>query len=405
MSGALPMSRFRVLELGAAVAAPFCCSLLADAGAEVIKVETAKRPDNLRGNWPMHQGVTNREHSYYYNIMNRNKLGLTLDLTRTEGRETFLSLVSISDVVVENFAAGTMARLGLPFEALRRANPGVIMLSMSGFGATGPAKDYIAYGMLLEAVTGMAWLGGYESGPPVHSAFVYTDYCSAMYAANLVLGALLGRSATGEGACFDLSQAEVSLHLAPDAVLEAAVNGSVPQKREDRDEFVPVHGVYPCEGNDAWIAIAARTEGQWNGLCEAMGRPAWTGRLEFAGPAQRTAHQGELNGRIAHWTRQGTPAAAVAALQRHGVPARPVNNIRQVMEDPQIKARGAFQPNPHPIIGAPPAYASPVVMDGVPRTIRRGAPLWGEHNDHICRDLLGLSHRDVARLVESQALS
>ncbi len=406
----LPLSQVRVLELGAAVAAPFSASLLADAGAQVIKFETERRPDNLRGNWPMHEGVAGRERSFYWHLMNRNKLELTLDLVQPAGRATFLDLVGISDVVVENFSAGTMERLGVPYAVLRRVNPALVMVSLSGFGATGPARSYVGYGPLVEAVTGFASLGGYAGGPPVHSAFVYTDYVSAVYAANLILAGLMERASTGRGVYFDLSQAEVALNAIPEAVLEYAVNGSIPQKREDRDEFVPVHGVYPClgypdrSGSDRWVALAARTEDEWLGLCRAMGRPAWTRRPEFAGPAQRAAHRDALDRRIAGWTGRRTAAEAAALLRRHGVPASPVNNIQQTMDDPQIQARGAFQENRHPVIGVRPAYASPVFIEGVPRAIRSHGPLWGEHNDYVCRELLGLPQEALSRLGAAKAL-
>ena len=399
-----PLARFRVVELGAAIAAPYCASLLADAGAQVIKIETERRPDNLRGNFPMHEGIAGRDRSLYYHIINRNKLGLTLDLGRPEGRALFMDLVRISDVVVENFAAGTMERLGVDYDSLRAVNPGIVMVSSSGFGATGPASGHIAYGPLLEGASGFASLNGYAGGPPMHSTFVYTDYLSAMYAVNLIMAALLERTDTGRGAYFDLAQAEVALNAIPEAVLACAVNGALPVKMENRDEFVSVHGVYPCHGEDKWVALAARTEEEWRGLCLALEQPELGRRREFAGPAERAAHRDALDQQIASWTRGRSAAEAAAALQRHGVAAKPVYDIHEVMQDPHIRERGAFQDNPHPVIGVRRAYASPINIDGVPRTIARGAPLWGEHNGYVCSDLLGLAAADVERLARAGAI-
>ena len=396
--------RVRVLELGAAIASPFCCALLADAGAEVYKIETERRPDNLRANWPMAGGEAGLDRSYYYNLVNRGKRGLTLDLTKAEGRAAFLDLVRLSDVVVENFTAGTMHRLGLPYDVIRRANPSIVMLSLSGFGATGPSRDHVAYGPLLEAVTGMANLGGYRGGPPTHSAFVFTDYCSAMYGAVLVLSALHECMETGRGCYFDISQAEVALNLIPDAVHSYGVNGVLPGKQENRDAFVSVHGVYPCQGNDQWIVVAARTDDDWRRLCRAMGSPAWTRRAEFATPASRAAHAEDLDKRIARWTKRWPREEAIDLLQRHGVASGHVNTIADAVNDPHLQARGAYQVNRHPVVGDPLAYASPFNISGMPRAIRHGAPLWGQHNDLVTRDLVGLTHSQAAALTAAQAL-
>ena len=287
----MPLAHLRVIELGTAIASPYATSLLADAGAQVIKIETERRPDNLRHNFPMLDGVGGLNRSFYFNIVNRNKLGLTLDLLHPDGRAQLLKLVGISDVVIENFAAGTMERMGIPYAVLRKANPGIVHVSLSGFGATGPTKNYVAYGPLLESVTGFAMLGGYQGGPPSNSAFVYTDYVSAMYGATLTLAGLARRQETGEGAYFDVSQAEVTFNAIPDAFLQYAVNGSIPQKRENRDEFIPVHGVYHCKGLEQWVTLGARTEEEWDALCKAIGDPAWARDTMFATPASRVANQ------------------------------------------------------------------------------------------------------------------
>jgi crotonobetainyl-CoA:carnitine CoA-transferase CaiB-like acyl-CoA transferase len=347
-------------------------------------------------------GVAGRDRSYYYSLMNRNKFGATLDLTTEAGRATFLDLVAVSDALIENFAAGTMQRLGLSYERLRRVNPGLVMVSLSGFGATGPAKDYIAYGPLLEAVSGMAALAGYAARPPTNSAYVYTDYLSGMCGGGLLLAGLLRRLETGQGAYFDLSQLEVSLNAIPDAVLAWCANRSLPRKKENRDEFAAIHGAFPCSGQDQWVALVVRTEEEWRDLCRAMGDPEWT--REFASPVRRQARLLELERRIAEWTRQRTPAEAVQALQAQDVAAAEVNSVGAALAEPHLKERGAFQDNLHPVTGMQPAYASPINMSGVPRAIRRHAPLWGEHNGYLVRELLGCSPAEVERLAETGAL-
>jgi len=406
----LPLAGLRVIELGAAIASPFGAALLADAGAEVIKVETEKRPDNLRGNWPMAGGEPGRERSYYYNQVNRHTLGLTLDLTTTSGKDIFLQLARVSDVVVENFSFGTMERLGVPYDLIREANPSIIMLSLNGFGDSGPAKNNIAYGPLLEAITGMASLGGYRDGPPVHSAFVYTDYVSAMVGATLMLSALHRRNETGQGAYFNVAQAEVALNAIPEALLQQAVNGTLPTKMEDQDDFVPVHGSFPCRNDstdrdDSWIAIAIRTDTQWKGLGAAAGQPNWASDDRFATEAGRRDHAEAIKAHITRWTRGLNKQAAADLLRTHGVPAASIDHIRDVIQNPHLIQRGSFQRVLHPVIGEAWTYASPLNIEGLPREIRRGAPLWAEHNGHICHDILGLSNNEVSELVERGGLA
>lgn len=400
----MPLAHLRVIELGTAIASPYATSLLADAGAEVIKIETERRPDNLRHNFPMLDGVGGLNRSFYFNIVNRNKRGLTLDLLHPEGRARFLTLVSISDVVIENFAAGTMERMGIPYGELRKANPGIVHVSLSGFGATGPTKNYVAYGPLLESVTGFAMLGGYDGGPPSNSAFVYTDYVSAMYGATLALAGLARRQETGEGAYFDVSQAEVTFNAIPDAFLQYAVNGSIPQKRENRDEFIPVHGVFHCKDLEQWVTLGARTEEEWDALCKAMGNPAWARDPKFATPASRAANQDDLHRHIEAWTRQRTPQEATALLQQHGVASAPVYNIQQAREDAHFRERGIWQEITHPVIGKRPGYSSPASIHGVPRSIPKASPLWAQDNAFIYAELLGMSQAEIKRLTEAKAL-
>ena len=382
-ASALPLTGLRVIELGAAIASPFGAATLADAGAEVIKIETAKRPDNLRSNWPMAGGEAGPERSYYYNQVNRHAKSLTLDLTTGEGRDAFLRLVALSDIVVENFAAGTMERLGVPYEVIRRANPSIIMLSLNGFGDTGPARDFIAYGPLLEAVTGMAGLGGYE-GRSAHPLDFRLHRLRLRHGrrdldARRAAPALRDRRRR-------LSQRGTSrgrLHTMPEPILDCALNGVLPAKPEDRDPFVAVHGSFRClgedEADDSWVAIAVRTDAHYHGLKEAMGRPAWAEDLRFATDEGRRAHASEIAERVAQWTRRLPKREAGETLRKHGVPAAAVNHVRDTLEDPHLQARGSLQRVRHPVIGEAWTYPSPLNLEGVPREIRRGAPLWGEH--------------------------
>lgn len=401
----LPLKNVRVIELGAAIASPYQTSMYADMGAEVIKMETEKRPDNIRYTNPWVGEKRDLDASYYFNKLNRNKLGLLLDLRKEEAKGIFKQIVSVTDIVVENFAAGTMDSLGLGYNELRKYRPDLIMISLSGFGATGPDRSFVAYGPVLEGVGGIMNLNGWKDGPPEICPFSYTDYVSALYASQLVMSALYRRRITGQGLHADISEAQVATNAIPATFYDGAVNGRMWSRNGSRTLHHAIHEFFPCKGNDDWIAISIRDEAEWQAFCKATGDAEWTRRPEFATEASRLQRQDELERLVGQWTATITRDEAFALLQRHGVSAGPMYSIKEVTEGKHTIARKTYLPDPHPITKDRRIAASTIRLAGAPREIFRPAPLWGQHNPYVSLELLGFAPAEAERLKASGVFS
>ena len=401
----LPLKNIRVIELGAALASPYQTSLYADMGAEVIKMETAKRPDNLRYTMPVQDDIPGLDRSIYFNKVNRNKLGLLLDLRKDESKKIFKQLVAISDIVVENFAAGTMDSLGLGFSELRKHRPDLIMISLSGYGATGPHKSFVAYGPVLEGIGGIMQLNGWKDGPPEICPFSYTDYISALYGSQLALSAVYRKRLTGQGLYADISEAQVATNAIPAAFYDGAVNGHIWMRDGSRTPYQAIHEFFRCKGDDQWIAISVRDDRDWKAFCDATGNAEWTRRPDFATETGRLQHRDELEKLVAQWTATLTCDDAVSLLQRHGIPSSRMLSIKDVVEDKHVQARNVYLPDPHPVTKGRRIAGSTIRMAGVPREIFRHAPLWGEHNAYVSLELLGFAPDQTERLNASGVFS
>ncbi len=399
----------RIVEHGQLLAVPFAARLLADLGAEVIKVESAVRldshrqttyPDNEPGERFWDRGGT------FYSE-NRGKLGMTLDLRHPDAVAAFRDLVRVSDVVMENFTPRVMRAFGLDYEALRQVRPDVIMLSSTGYGHSGPWANFRAVGPTTEAASGLAAVTGYPGGAPVMADIPYTDYVAAEQAVLAILLALYRRRRTGRGGCIDLSQVEAQAALAGELFLDAAANGTPATPRGNRHPVMAPHGFFPCSGDDRWIAIAVSSDAEWRGLQAAMDGPAWAADPRYETAAGRLKHTGELEERLSEWTRGHESMALMRLLQARGVPAGAVLDARDLVTNEQLRARGFFEWAEHP----PETGIEPKPYPGVPwrfsasdRGARRPAPALGEHNEHVLRDVLGYSAARVAEVSASGAL-
>ncbi len=406
----LPLEGIRVIDLGIAWAGPHCTQILADMGAETIRIENPRNPDTRGPAKPppgagrMYPNKEPGEHPWNRNAMfnerHRNKYSLTLDLGHAKGKEVFKELVRISDAVVENFSVGVMRSFGLDYPVLVELNPRIVMISMSGHGATGPESRYRSYGSTLEMLSGSAMLTGYADGQPMHSGNYYPDPAAGMLAAGLVVTALLNRQNTGKGQFIDLSQRELSTHLIGDAFMDYSMNSRLsPRIGNGHPTMVP-HGCYRCKGEDMWIAIAVSSDREWRALCEVMGRSELAEDERFADIVRRYQNQDEIDREVETWTLQQDHCEATRALQDAGVPAGAVLTAPELLADPHLNQRDFFEVVTHPEAGTFPLRGMIWKFSKTPGNIRKPAPCLGEHNEYVLGQLLGMPKEQIDRLYE-----
>ncbi|MEE9198170.1 MAG: CoA transferase, partial [Dehalococcoidia bacterium] len=331
------------------------------------------------------------------------KLGVTIDLKNPEGVEQARRLIAISDVVVENYSPRVMKGFGLDYASLIQLKPDIIYLALSGFGATGPDRDNVLYGEGQVALNGLSSLTGYAGGEPLPLPIPYPDPVGAMHGLIAVLAALRHRNDTGEGQYIDISQWESAMCLMPEGLLEYTMNQRVPPRIGNRDQLMAPHGCYPCRGEDKWIAIAVGTEEEWGALCRAIGRPDLIVDQRYATLMDRRKRQDELDEIIAGWTAQHPPYEAMEVLQKAGVAATPSLNNEEAVKEPHLNQRGFFVEVDHPATGPRVHPGLPFRFGESPIPIKR-APLLGEHNGYVFRQLLGFTPGEVARLEKEGVL-
>ncbi|MDO8612476.1 MAG: CoA transferase [Dehalococcoidia bacterium] len=401
----LPLYGVRILDLTMAWAGPYATRLLGDMGAEVIKVEAVNNWDLLRsftGQPPTVERVWDK--SPYFNHVNRDKYGCVLDLSQEKGRELFLRLAEISDVVIENFRAEVMDNLGLTYEALSAVNPQLIVVSMPGHGRIGPERGFIAYGTNVEQLSGLCHLTGYEGGPPQKTGISYGDPVAGIAAAGAIALALWDRRRSGRGQYVEVAQRENLINMIGEQVVAYSMTGREPPRRGNRDSSMAPHGCYPCRGDDQWLTIACEDDAQFAALCRAMGRPELASDARFADVVSRYRNQEALDGEIARWTRERSKEEAAAALQAAEVPASPVLSAPDVFEDAHLRSRGFFESVSHAVAGAWEVEGPHWRFSESPAHIRLPAPAFGEHNGYVFRELLGLSEEEIAEL-EAQGVT
>lgn len=341
----------------------------------------------------------------YYNEVNRNKYAITLDLTKPLGVQVFKKLVKVSDVVVENFTPRVMANFGLDYPALKQINPEIIMVSISGYGQDGPYRDYVAYGQGIEAMAGFSRLTAYPDGEPLKPGIAYADASSGLFAAFAILAALRYRSLTGKGQYIDLSMREALTPLLGEFIMDYTMNRRATRAVGNRHPFMAPHGCYRCRGEDSWVVIAIASDDEWRSLCRVMGDPPWTRDERFSDILGRWQNQGELDRLIEQWTSHHDHCELMQSLQQAGVKAGAVLNVAELVEDPHLGERGFFEPLSHPEAGT---HLYPGVswkMSRTPGSFRLPAPCFGEHNEYVFGQLLGLSADEILRLAEEGVIA
>jgi crotonobetainyl-CoA:carnitine CoA-transferase CaiB-like acyl-CoA transferase len=392
------LAGLRVIDLSMGWAGPLATRYLGDLGAEIIKVEACQYPDWWRG--IDNREVVLRERLYEkagrFNALNRNKRGITLDLTRTEGIDALKALVARADAVVENYAAGVLEKLGLGYSIFRTLNPSLVMLSMCAFGASSPWRECRAYGSTLEHASGLPNLAGRDGDPPVMGHIAFGDATGGLNGAVALLVALLHRAATGAGQHIDLSQVECMLPMAGPALMFCSAAGSPPPRSGNRHPDHVPHGIFSAAGEDRWIAIAVTDDAMWQRCAHAIGRPD----LAPMTAPQRRAREDELEAAIAGWTRVRDSDAAMAELQHAGVAAGVVRPPIELFDEPHLIARGFWQYLERPFVGKFPQSALPFRESTQPYPIQLPAPTLGQHTNEVLRELLAYSADRLAALAD-----
>jgi benzylsuccinate CoA-transferase BbsF subunit len=399
-----PLEGIRVVDFTWAWAGPYATMLLAFLGAEVIKVESLKRPDHTRLRSLM-SGLTlgGPNQSTVFNDMNLNKLGLTLDLTRPQAVEIVKKLVKVADVVAQNMRPGVMDRLGLSYEVLREVKPDIIMLSSSALGDTGPERTYVGYAPIFAALSGLAYITGYPEGSPSTLSGAI-DTRVATTAAFAILAALNYRQRTGRGQNIDLSSTEAISCLAGEVFMDYTMNNRVTERSGNRDQLMAPHNCYPCRGEECWVTIAISTDEEWQAFCRVLGNPQWAEDGRFADAGSRWQNREELDKLISEWTRQYSDYEVTEALQRVGVAAAPALSGEKVFKDPHVRQRALFVEVEHPEIGKRLVVRPPWSFSAASARVRRASPLMGEHNQYVLGELLGMSPGEINQLVEDQVV-
>ena len=405
MARRAPLAGIRVADFTWVWAGPHCTFQLAHLGAEVIRVESATRLCVTRLLPPFAEFKPGVNRSGYFNQYNQGKKSITLDLKRPEAIAVAKQLCAACDVVVENFAADVMDRMGLGWDALRGLRPDLVMIALSGYGATGPDRDKVSYGPAQVPLSGMSSVTGYRGFPPMHVGVSYGDPTGGLHGAVAVLAALLHRARTGQGQFIDLSQWETSMAVLPEALLAWTMNGVQPPRDGNRDPHMAPHGVFRAAGEDRWLALAVEDDAAWARLASAIGRPELAADARFATLAARKRNEDDLEAIVTAWTAGRDPAEATALLQQAGIPAFMAARNRDIAEDPHLRERGFLVEIEHPEVGRRIHLGVPWRASASDVRVRRPAPLLGEDTDQVLRDVCGYGAGEIARLREAQVLA
>jgi crotonobetainyl-CoA:carnitine CoA-transferase CaiB-like acyl-CoA transferase len=382
------LANLRILDLSKFWAGPALTEVLGDMGAEVIKIEAIQAADPWRSGGARQSVTSDDEAPAYelsplFNAVNRNKFGITLDLTRPRGQEIFKTMVRSADIVVENFTPRVMSKFGLTYESLKEINPRIIMISLPAFGTTGPWKDFVGFAFPTEQSAGFPHLNGYDNREPLMWGCMGADAIAGMVGLTGLLAALRWRTESGEGQYIDVSQVEaISSFLGP-SLLDYLWNGRLPSPNGNRRTDMAPHGCYPADGNDEWVVVAVQDDTQWSALCELIGRPEWTSPHRFASLAGRLDGQDEIEAELSQWTSRQSPLGVAVLLQSVGIAAAPLLGGAELLKDEHLEARGFIEWIDREWVGSKAHTGMFAKFSRTPASIRMPAPKLGEHNELI----------------------
>jgi benzylsuccinate CoA-transferase BbsF subunit len=375
-------------------------------GAEVIKVETHLRLDFMRMiGIPPGLERNNFNAGTAFASLNYGKKSITLNMNQPKALELARRLVKKCDVVTENFSGAILERWGLGYEALKKIKPDIIYYAGSGYGRSGPHQSRPAYAEIVEAYDGSTYLNGYPGGEPATvGVSPWTDATQAMHGAFAIMAALYHRNRTGEGQYIDAAMIESSSNFLAEMVMGYTMNGVLGERLGNRDKIMAPHGCYRCRGNDEWVAIAVGSQAEWQAFVKAIGSPEWAAKEEFVDEISRRQNQDELDKGVEAWTRRYHQYEVMEILQKAGVAAGASLNVKDLVNDPQLKARRFFVEMEHPVIGNITLAGLPWKAGGKQKGNYSYPPLLGEHNDYVFGNLLGLTKEEIARLEEEKVI-
>lgn len=381
-----------------AVIGPLIAQYFGEFGAEVIKIESMKKPDPQRLMAPFKDDRIGINRSAFFACVNANRYSMSLNLNHPKARAIAKRIANRADIVIDSFTPGVMAKWGLDYESLRKERPDIIMLSTCMYGQTGPLAKMPGYGGPLTAMSGVHYITGWPDQPPsMPTGGAYTDYIVPYFAALVLTAALIDRQKTGKGRYIDLSQYEAALNFVTPLILDYEVIGREAEREGNFSPCAAPHGVYRCKGDDRWCAITVYTDEEWEHFCHVIGSPNWCKAPQFSTLLGRVKNAAELDTRVEQWTIEHNAEEVMHLMQNMGIAAGIVQNGKDLDYDPQLKQRGYYWYLDHPEMGTWGYSSLGFQMPKTPREMTR-APLLGEHTEHVCTKLLGISDEEFIQL-------
>ena len=404
MATTLPFDGLKVVDMSWVLVGPTTAKYFADHGATVVRVEAATPLDILRTAGPFKDNVPGPDRTHFFGDINSSKLGLSLDLKNPAGLDIAKRLISWADVFIEAFTPGTMDSLGIGYEAARQLNPSIVMASTCLMGQTGPAAAFGGYGFHAASIAGFYEITGWPDLAPDGPWVAYTDAVSPRILSATIMAALDHRRRTGQGQHIDAAQIEMSLHFLSPQIMDHSANGRGVTRNGNRSQYSAPQGAYPCAGDDRWCAIAVDTEEQWQALRRAMGSPAWAADGKFGSMQDRLDNHDAIDQHISEWTKDQDPKELMQLLLSHGVPAGVVQRSSDLESDPQLAHRNYFRHLEHQEMGTVPYAGHQFRIKGYDSGPRFPAPVLGQHNEQVLREVLGMTDDEVTEAIIAEAI-
>ena len=395
----------KILEFAWVAVGPMMANYFANHGATVVRIENPARPDPLRAMSPFPKDKQTLDTSMFFGRYNPNKYDVTLDLTKPKGMELAWRFIKWADIMTEAFRPGTMKKYGLDYESVRKVRPDIIYFSTSMMGQWGPYSLYAGYGTQLAVLSGMGEITGWPNSMPAPPYGAYIDFINQRFNSSCVIAALEYRRRTGKGQYVEQSQMETGIQFLSPLFLDYTVNNRIATRNGNRHPLAVPHAVFPCRGDEKWVAIAVFSGEEWEAFCKIINEPSLTKDPKFATFLGRKENEDELEKLIGDWTSRHSVQEVEAMLQAAGVSAQMVEKISDLYEDPQLKHRGYWTKLNHPEIG-PVSYEPQAcyILSKTPREIVRPSPCLGEHNEYVYKELLGLTDDELSDYIAEGAI-